>query len=66
MSLLEQGAAHLYTLSGGSWLLEYGRGPVVTALPFALADTVFSTLDFSALVRTFRRYGVLLYRHFTR
>ena len=33
----------------GTWAVEYGRGFIPSALPFALADTLFSTLDFVTL-----------------
>jgi C-8 sterol isomerase len=39
------------------WLLEYGRGPVPTALPFALADSVFSMIDGETIWKTLWLYG---------
>ena len=42
-------------------MLEYGRGFIPSTLPFALADTVFSTTDFVNLAKIFRIYGVALW-----
>lgn len=39
------------------WILEYARGAIPTMLPFAVADALFSTLDFSSLLRTFWIYA---------
>jgi C-8 sterol isomerase len=41
----------------GMWLLEYGRGPIPTALPLALADSVFSAMDWRTVWKTLRIYG---------
>ncbi len=54
---LPQGAAMGFCMVDHAWILEYVRGPVVTMLPFGLADTLFSTLDYRTLFRTFRLYG---------
>ena len=48
-----------YRIPDFAWMLEYARGPIVTMLPFGLADTVFSTLDLRTLGRTFWHYGRL-------
>ncbi|MCW2625147.1 MAG: Sigma 1-type opioid receptor [Mycobacterium sp.] len=63
---LDKGHARGLTIHPGSWHIEYGRGAVVTTLPFAMVDTLFlslevesvhlSTIEFSKLVtRRFRR-----------
>jgi hypothetical protein len=41
-------------LSGrcGSWHLEYGRGAVVTTLPFAVVDTLLMSLDITSVRRS--------------
>ena len=44
--MLRRGSAHGIKLRPGLWMLEYGRGNVASLLPFALAGTAFSTLDF--------------------
>ena len=63
---LDKGHARGLTIHPGPWHIEYGRGAVVTTLPFAMVDTLFlslevesvrlSTIEFSKLVtRRFRR-----------
>ncbi len=63
---LDKGHARGLTIHPGPWHIEYGRGVVVTTLPFAMVDTLFlslevesvrlSTIEFSKLVtRRFRR-----------
>ena len=49
-----------------TWMLEYGRGPIPTALPFALADAVFSMLDTETIFRTLWVYGGLVTRNLLR
>jgi hypothetical protein len=38
---LDKGHARGLTIHPGSWHIEYGRGAVVTTLPFAMVDTLF-------------------------
>lgn len=45
-----------YRIPDHAWMLEYARGPIATMLPFGLADTVVSTLDFKTLGRTLAGY----------
>jgi hypothetical protein len=54
---LPSNACKGYRVPDRVWLLEYARGPIPTMLPFALADTLTSTLDVSALARTLGHYG---------
>ena len=44
---LENGHARGLTIHPGSWHIEYGRGAVVTTLPFAMVDTLFVSLNSS-------------------
>ena len=44
----------------GTWMVEYGRGFIPSTLGFALADTVFGTLDYYTLFRTLRIYIIAL------
>ena len=45
-----------YRLPEGAWMLEYARGPIVQMLPFGLADSAISTLDYRALGATLAGY----------
>ncbi len=54
---LPRGKAMGYRMVDGAWILEYARGSVPSMLPFGVADTLFSTLDLTSLVRTFRIYA---------
>jgi C-8 sterol isomerase len=47
--VLPRGSANGSKLRPGLWMLEYARGNVASLFPYALADTVFSTLDFHDL-----------------
>jgi C-8 sterol isomerase len=49
--LLPRGTANASKLRPGLWMLEYARGNIPSLFPFALADTMFSTLDFADLGR---------------
>ncbi|MCA9772498.1 MAG: hypothetical protein KC466_08815 [Myxococcales bacterium] len=51
-----------YKLHEGGWMVEYARGPIPLMLPFGLADTVFSTLDFKTFGRTLAGYTRLVLR----
>lgn len=46
---LTRGSANGSKLQPGLWMLEYARGNVPSLFPFALADTLFSTLDYGDL-----------------
>jgi hypothetical protein len=60
MALLERGRVKGFRLLEGTWLLEYGRGPVPTAIPMALGDAVFSGMDPKIVAKTFWHYGRLV------
>jgi C-8 sterol isomerase len=49
--------AKQYRIPEQCWALEYARGPIPTMLPFGLADTFSSTLDFHTLARTIWIYA---------
>lgn len=49
VAILPRGSANGSKLRPGLWMLEYARGNVASLFPFALSDTLFSTLDFSDL-----------------
>lgn len=46
VAALMRGSANGSKLRPGLWMLEYARGNVASLFPYALADTLFSTLDF--------------------
>ena len=49
-----------YRLPDGCWMLEYGRGPIPTALPFGLADAALSMIDGETIRKTLWYYGKLV------
>lgn len=50
------GEATAVQWSSGTWMVEYGRGFIPSTLGFALADTLFSTLDAMTLLQTAHIY----------
>ncbi len=52
-------------LAEGAWMLEYGRGAIPTALPFALSDAVIA-FEFQTIARTIWTYGRLTMRELRR
>lgn len=59
---LPRGEARGFRMVDRGWILEYARGAIPTMLPFAVADTLFSTLDVRSLMRTFQIYAKHLRR----
>jgi C-8 sterol isomerase len=58
MALLERRRVKGFRLVEDCWLLEYGRGPVPTALPMALSGA-FLSLDATTVGKTIYHYGRL-------
>jgi hypothetical protein len=56
VSHLEKGHARGLDIESGSWHLEYGRGPNITAMPFGLMDTLVSSVDLKPLLLTAGEY----------
>ena len=54
---LPRGHAKQYRMPDSCFALEYARGSIPLMLPFGVADTFSSTLDFVTLARTFYLYG---------
>jgi len=50
LACLRRGTANGSKLRPGVWLLEYARGNIPSLFPFALGDTLFSTLDTTDLI----------------
>lgn len=48
-----------YRIPDHGWMLEYARGPIPTMLPFGLADSLFSTVDYRCVLRSLWMYGRL-------
>ncbi|MSP60852.1 MAG: isomerase [Myxococcales bacterium] len=61
MALLKRGTAKGFKTREGSWMLEYGRGLVPTALPIGLGDAVLA-MDGVTVWKTLRNYGRLVTR----
>jgi len=59
---LSRGQAKAYRIPDHAWILEYARGPIPLMLPFGLADTVFSTLDWRTALTTLRVYATHVLR----
>jgi C-8 sterol isomerase len=53
-------------MSAGCWMLEYGRGPVPTALPVGVGDAIFSAFDPVTVGKTVWTYGRLVTRSLLR
>ena len=64
-SVTEKGHARGMTIHPGSWHIEYGRGAVVTTLPFAMVDTLLVSLEFESVRRSTVEFARLI-RHRTR
>jgi hypothetical protein len=43
-------------IQSGSWMIEYGRGPNITALPFALMDSLVSSVELGSFFLTMSEY----------
>ena len=51
-TITERGHARGMTIHPGSWHIEYGRGAVVTTLPFAMVDTLLVSLELESVRRS--------------
>lgn len=57
---LRRGEARGLTIHPGSWHLEYGRGAVLTTLPFAMMDTLLLSLEIESVRRSTVEFGRLV------
>jgi C-8 sterol isomerase len=55
--------ARAMNFTTGVWAVEYARGPLPRSVPFGLADSLFSTLDYSTVMQTLSIYASLVGRH---
>jgi hypothetical protein len=63
---LEKGRARGLTIHPGSSHIEYGRGAVVTTLPFAMVDTLFLSLEVESVRRSTVEFAKLVTKRFRR
>jgi hypothetical protein len=63
---LEKGHARGLTIHPGSWHIEYGRGAVVTTLPFAMVDTLLVSLELESVRRSTVEFAKLVTKRFHR
>jgi hypothetical protein len=63
---LEKGHARGLTIHPGSWHIEYGRGAVVTTLPFAMVDTLFVSLELESVRRSTVEFAKLVTKRLRR
>ena len=61
MAHLPRRQAKGFRLPDATWMLEYGRGAIPSALPFALGDAVLA-LDLRTIAKTVQVYGRLVLR----
>lgn len=54
---LRRGVAKGYRMPDRCFALEYARGPIPLMMPFGVADTFSSTVDFRTLARTVQVYA---------
>ncbi|CDO89144.1 hypothetical protein AWC29_11735 [Mycobacterium triplex] len=62
LTYMKKGEARGLEIDSGSWHLEYGRGPNITAMPFGLMDTLVSSVDVKPLAATTSEYMSFLSR----
>ncbi len=53
-------------IQSGSWMIEYGRGPNITSLPFALMDSLVSSVEFKSFWLTMSEYTRFMVKGFSR
>jgi hypothetical protein len=63
---LPKGHARGLTIHPGSWHIEYGRGAVVTTLPFAMVDTLLVSLEVESVRRSAVEFTRLVARRLRR
>jgi hypothetical protein len=57
---MEKGQARGLPIHPGSWHIEYGRGAVVTTLPFAMVDTLLVSLELESVRRSAGEFARLV------
>jgi ERG2 and Sigma1 receptor like protein len=64
-AVLLHGQVKGFRIAHGSWMLEYGRGPIITCLPMALSDAITS-LDGTTIWKTLSTSARLAWRELRR
>jgi sigma non-opioid intracellular receptor len=59
---MAKGQARGLTIHPGSWHIEYGRGAIVTTLPFAMVDTLLVSLEVESVRRSTVEFAKLVTR----
>ena len=57
--LLEKGQGKGVSIADGAWMVEYARGPIATALPLGVVESLFLCGDLSGVGKTFKIYNRL-------
>lgn len=65
-AFLGKSIAKAYCIKDHAWMLEYSRGSIPLMLPFGLADSIWSTLDWKSIRRVICNYAKLCIRNMTR
>lgn len=55
-----------YRIEGDTWMLEYGRGAIPTAIPIGVADSLLSSHDYRTFWKTIWHYAVMVLRSLMR
>jgi hypothetical protein len=63
---MDKGQARGLTIHPASWHIEYGRGAVVTTLPFAMVDTLLVSLELESVRRSTVEFAKLVTKRFRR
>jgi hypothetical protein len=64
MGFLDKGQSLSCELKAGTWMIEYGRGPNITSLPFALMDSLVSSVELKSLFVTIKEYSHFILKSF--
>ena len=65
-ALLRRGRAKACKFSENNWMLEYGRGPIVTCLPYGLSEAIISAQDVPTVAKTVWAYGKLVVKELSK
>lgn len=63
---LPKGQALSCEFKADTWMVEYGRGWIVTALPFALMDSILSSVELKSFYLTAKEYTYFILKQWFR